>query len=210
MKNLLITLFITFSLTACMEKSDSPKQVAQKYWDALKAGDHATARKLVSKDSQQNFETYLAQPSEQKTAIDKITLGTEVATVTTVISPKDTTPDNSHTLETVLILENGQWKIDASQTQLPAPAITSEEELEKLAKQLSESMQENIDSMDDALTEGMEMLDEALREGSHEMGESLLKGMNEMNEALRESIDRMKERRLEDQSIDEDTGEGMI
>ena len=214
MKRLLITSFSLLLLSACVEKTDSPKQVAEKYWNALKDGDQATARQLVSKDTQHNLDTYLALQSSQKTPLGKISLGTEQATVTTIITPNNAEPDTQHELETILILEDGQWKIDAARTQAPTPIATNDEELDKLAKQLSESMQENIDTMDDAVTEGMQMLNETLEDGSKEMGESLLRLMNELNESMQESIDKMKQRReqqeREQNQPDPRQGEGMI
>lgn len=197
-------------MTACMEKIDTPKQVAEKYWNALKTGDLSTAKNLVSKGTQQNLESYLALQPDKKTTIEKVTLGTEQTTITTVIYPKDKSYGNRYIIETVLVLEDGQWKVDASHTQPPGSITTNKEELEALAKQLSESMQENIDTMDDAITEGMQMLNETLRDGSKEMGASLLKLMNELNSSMQESIDKMKKRRKDSQPIEEDTGEGMI
>jgi hypothetical protein len=212
MKKLLTISFCLLLVTACVEKKDSPKQVAEKYWNALRSGDQATARKLVSKKTQQNLDTYLALSPDQKTPLKKITLGAEQTTVTTIINPNNTEPDAQHELETILILEDGQWKVDAAHTQPPVLIATNDEELDKLAKQLSESMQENIDTMDDAVTEGMQMLDETLQDGSKEMGESLLRLMNDLNKSMEESIDKMKQRRQqqEQNQPNPDQGEGMI
>ena len=214
MKKLLITSFVLLLVSACVEKTDSPRQVAEKYWNALKNGDQATARKLVSKGTQQNLDAYLALKPDQKTSLGEISLGAEQTTVITIIYPKSTATGIQHELETILILEDGQWKIDAARTQPPIPITTNEEELEKLAEQLSESMQENIDTMDDALTEGMQMLNKTLEDGSKEMGESLLRLMNELNDSMQKSIDKMKQRReqqmQEQNQPDPSQGEGMI
>ena len=214
MKRLLITTLGLLLITACVEKTDSPKQVAEKYWDALSKGDQATARKLVSKNTQQNLDAYFALNPNKKIPLGEVNLGAEQATVTTIITPNNAEPEIQHELETILILEDGQWKIDAARTQAPTPITTNDEELDKLAKQLSESMQENIDTMDDAVTEGMQMLNETLEDGSKEMGESLLRLMNELNDSMQESIDKMKQRReqqeREQNQPDPRQGEGMI
>ena len=204
---LLITFVLLFTLSACIHQADNPRDIASRYWQALKSGDTETARKLVSTGSQQDFDNYLAKPADEKTPIGEIKLGTEQTTVVTIIYPQGDSPDDYSAFDTTLVMEDGKWKIDAAQTVIPKPA-PSKRELDELADQLSESMQDNIDSIEDAMNEGMKMLDEALREGSRDMGESMLKGMEEMNRALRESVDQMQQRREEQKPKPKKDGEG--
>ena len=192
-----------------MHQADEPRDVAGRYWQALKNGDNTTARSLVSTDSQEAFDAYIAKPADEKTAIGEVNLGTEQTTIITIVYPEGGSPDKFDTFDTVLILEDGQWKIDAERTIVPRPA-PSDRELDELADQLSDSMQENIDSMEEAMEQGLKMLDEALREGSRDMGESMLKGMEEMNRALRESIEEMQRRRQQQDQEKEKEGEGLI
>jgi hypothetical protein len=206
MKKLLIPLLPLF-FSACMHQADSPREVAHQYWQALKNGDTETARKLVSTGSQQNFDAYLAKPADEKTPIGEINLGAEQTTVVTLIYPEDDTPDDYSAFDTTLVMEDGKWKIDAAQTVIPRPP-PSDRELEALADQLSESMEDNIESIEDAMSEGMKLLDEALREGSRDMGESMLKGMEEMNRAVQESIEEMRKRREQQETKPKQDGEG--
>ena len=209
MKQLLVISLLPIFLSACMHQAENPRDVASQYWQALKAGDNETARSLVSSNSRQSFDDYVAQPAEQRTPVGEVTLGKEQTTVVTVIYPDGSAPDDFNTFDTVLVMENGHWKIDAAETVVPRPP-PSQRELDELADQLSESMQENIDTLEDAMNEGMKMLDEVLREGSRDMGESMLKGMEEMNRALRESIEEMQQRREQKPAQKEGDGEGMI
>jgi len=208
MKKLLIPL-LPILVSACMHQADSPREVAHQYWQALKNGDTETARKLVSTGSQQDFDAYLAKPADEKTAIGEINLGPEQTTVVTLIYPQGDAPDDYSAFDTTLVMEQGKWKIDAAQTVIPRPP-PSDRELEELADQLSESMEDNIESIEDAMDEGMKLLDEALREGSRDMGESMLKGMEEMNRALQESIEEMRKRREEQETKPKQDGEGLI
>jgi len=192
-----------------MHQADNPRDVASQYWQALKNGDTATARSLVSSGSQQSFDMYIAQPADEKTSIGEINLGAEQTRVITIIYPESETPDDFETFDTVMVMEDGKWKIDAAQTVIPRPA-PSDRELEELADQLSRSMEDNIESIEDAMNEGMNLLNEALREGSRDMGESMLKGMEEMNRALRESIEDMQRRREEKPPQKDGEGEGLI
>lgn len=185
-------LFALFLLAqAACSQADDPKHVADSYWQALRSGDVEAARALVSSDSRQAFRTFVESP-ENLAAAGEIELGAQTARVATVLYPASA-PDDSRAFDTLLVLENGEWKIDAEHTRVP-PA-TAGKGPEEQAVPMSESMQENIDSMEQSLSESMEMLHETLREGSREMGESLLRGMQELNRSMRESIEQMRERR---------------
>jgi methanogenic corrinoid protein MtbC1 len=209
LQKLLIPLVPLLTLTACLNQANDPRKVAEQYWQAMKNGDTKIARTLVSKTSQQDYDNYMALTPDERISIGEISLGTEQTTIATTLYPDTTVPEDYTTFDTVLVLENGKWKIDASQTTIPGP-VPSDRELNELADELSESMQDNIDSMEDAMNEGLQILDKALREGSRDLGESMLKGMEEMNRALRESIEDMQKRREQQQSDPEGEGEGLI
>jgi mevalonate kinase len=142
------------------------------------------------------------------TQLDNSKARTIVSTTITRTNP-DTNYRQTETFDTVLVLQQGEWKVDLNNTHIPPSPSEREEELQQLKQELSESMQENIESMDDAMSEGMQILNEALQEGSKEMGDSLLHMMNELNKTMQESIEKMKERRQQQmqmqQQLDEQT-----
>jgi hypothetical protein len=208
LQKILVTLVPLLALTGCLQAAEDPREVASQYWQALKNGDTETARSLVSNNSRQAFDSYVAAPADTKTDIGEINLGTEETTVITIVYPEGGAPDDFDTFDTVMVIEDGKWKVDAERTIIPRPA-PSDRELEELKDQLSESMEENLESVEEAMNEGLMLLDEALREGSKDMGESMLKGMEEMNRALRESIEEMQKHRQEQQPSDPE-GEGLI
>jgi len=212
-QKLLIPLAPLLTLTACLHQSDDPRTVAEQYWQALKNGDTAIARTLVSKTSQPDYDNYLALPEDEKITIGEINLGTEQTTITTILHPDSGETDDHTAFDTVLVLQAGKWKIDASQTVMPRPA-PSDRELNELADELSESMQDNIDTIEETMDEGLKMMDKAIREGSRDLGESMLKGMEEMNRALRESIEEMQKRREQQppqpKSEPKEDGEGLL
>ncbi len=214
----LITLFLSLSLVACMQSADDPKTIADQYWQYLLAGNVSEAEKLVSTDSRQAFSAH----SDRMASIAQLDNGetkTIVSTTITTINP-DSNFSHTQTFNTVLVLQQGHWKIDASQSALPPPLSTSEEQLQQFTENLSGSMQENIESIDEAMKQGMQMLNEALHEGSKEMSDSMLNMMNELNNSMQESIDKMKQRRqqqMQNQPVPEQKnkpdprqGEGMI
>jgi len=208
-QKLLIPLVPILSLTACISQADDPRKTAELYWQAMQNGDNEIARTMVSRASQQAYDDYLALPEDERIAIGEVTLGTEQTTVATILYPDSATPEEHAAFDTVLVLEDGKWKIDANQTVMPRP-VPGDRELNALADDLSESMQDNIDSLEKAMNDGLQMFDKALREGSRDLGESMLKGMEEMNRALKESIEDMQKRREQEQSDTEDEAEGPI
>lgn len=208
MKHLFV-LTVSVFLTACMHQADGPRKVAEQYWQSLKNGDTAIARTMVSMSSQQAYDDYLALPPNQRIAIGEVTLGAEQTTIASVLYPDSANPEDHTAFDTVLVMQDGQWKIDANQTTMPRPA-PSDRELDELANELTESMQDNINSIEEAMNEGLEMMDEALREGSRDLGESMLKGMDEMNRALQESIKDLQQRREQQEQKTDDQVEDVI
>ena len=222
LKYRLIPIVLTaLALSACKQSAEDPKTVAENYWLHMQTGNITEAEKLVTINSRHA----LPALSERMPTIAQLDNGetrTIVSTTITTINP-DTDYRQSETFDTVLVLQQGQWKVDLNNTRIPPAPTASEEDLQQLKQELSESMQENIESMDDAMTQGMEMLNEALEEGSKEMGDSLLQLMNELNSTMQESIEKMKERReqqMQQQPDEQDKqqtpqpdplqGEGMI
>ena len=201
MKHILLITFLSFFVLSACQQTSTPEQVAEQYWQALKNGDNATAKKLVSKNSQKDLDNYLSLPDENIPALNGIKLG---ATKTSI----NTTINDQINFETILVLEQGKWKIDASRSQ---PLASQQPDQPSDFDQLSGELQEN---MGQALEEGTDMLNKFMEEGSKEMSESLLKGMNKMNEALREATEKMKQRREQQDTPQQppakDNGEGLI
>jgi len=188
----LLFAFSLLAISACSQ-ADNPKAVADKYWQALRSGDIETARSLVSSDSRQAFRTFVDSP-ENLATVGEVELGAQTTRVVTVLYPASS-PDDYRAFDTLLVIENGEWKIDAEHTQVPAEGAASAGDGDKPAEQFSESMQKNIDSMEKSMSDSLHLLHEAVREGSEEMSESLLKGMQELNRSMRESIEQMRKRR---------------
>lgn len=212
-----ILILLSLTLLACTQPAADPKKVADKYWQLMQAGNIEEAEKLVSVNSRGNISDH----TNRLTDATQLVNGEAKTVVTTTITTTnpDTNFSHTQTFDTILILQQGQWKIDINQSQIPPSPTAKEEELQKLAEDLSESMQENIESIDETMTQGMQLLNEALREGSKEMGESLLNLMNELDSTMKESIDKMKQRRQQQQKEkqqqqtpqpDPDQGEGML
>lgn len=209
---ILITIALSFTLFACTQPAEDPKTIANMYWQLLQSGNITEAEKLVSVASRRNFSAH----SDRIATISQLENGEARTLVSTTITTTNPTNNFTHsqTFDTVLVLQQGEWKIDVNQSPIPLSPNAREEELQKLAEELSRSMQENIDSVDETVSQGMQLLNEALREGSKEMGESLLNMMNQLNNSMKDSIDQMKKRQEQEQQQqnkpDAEKGEGMI
>lgn len=207
MTNKLLTLatisLLSFSVIACNQPAEDPKTVADKYWQLLQAGNTAEAEKLVASNSKRNF----ADHTNRIGATDRLENGAAKTIVSTSITRTDPSSNYSQTqtFNTVLVLEQGQWKVDVDQSRIPLSATEKEQQLEQLSDELSQSMKENMESIDEAMSHGMQMLNEAMQEGSQEMGESLLEMMNELNSTMQESIEKMKQRREKQQEQEQDS-----
>lgn len=184
---------LSFTLLACNKPAEDPKAVADKYWQLIQSGNIAEAEKLVSINSKGVLEQHSIR-TDSSDQLKNSEAKTIVSTTITTVNP-DNNYSDIRTFDTVLVLEQGQWKVDVEQSQIPPSASEKEQQLQQLSDELSESMKQNMESIDDAMSEGMQLLNEAMREGSQEMGESLLNLMNELNNSMQESIEKMKERR---------------
>ncbi len=200
----------SLALSACMQENSTPAQVTEQYWNAIKIGDYDSARKLVSSNTQQSHDNYIALPDNDKLPVLQIEIENQYASVSTIMNPASNTPANTQRFDTRLVLEQGQWKIDASQTQFPSTKSSAEKQLEELAEGFTKGMQKNMESLDEAMSEGMQLLNETFRERSSEMSDKLLKGMRELNENLKESIENLKEQREKNNTPDKNNGEGIL
>ncbi len=217
MKYLTLTsILLSLSLISCAQTAENPKTIADKYWQYLQNGNLTEAEKLVSTNSRNAFADHQKRIASIA-KLDNDETKTIVSTTITTINP-DNNYSYTQTFNTVLVLQDGQWKIDANQSKLPPALSENEQELQKLTDNLGESMQENIESIDEAMEQGMQMLNEALHEGSKEMSDSMLNLMNKLNSTMQESIDKMKQRREQQNQAPQQTtpkpdpeqGEGMI
>lgn len=203
-------------LCACMPAQD-PQTVAAAYWQHIQQGDLAGARKLVASNSQQAFDDAAYQQRiKQLGKIQTIELNPPQTTIATWLTPAGQQPAPAP-FNTTLVLENGQWKIDAAHSRIPAPAPPPAAENDTLHTQaLKKNLQHSLDNIDEAMQEGIKLLNDAVRESSSEMSESLLKAMKALNEAMEKSLDNLKKRRQQQHNAptapapDPEKGEGVI
>lgn len=197
-------------LISCTDNTDTPSQVAEKYWHAVQHGDTQAAKQFISVDSQVQYDEHIN--SLANTSINNFVVDVAKTTATTIINPDAATPGDELVFETRLVFEGNKWKIDLKNTLIPKPPV-KETDPDTITEDRSKSIQKNVESIEDAMGEGLNMLNDMLREGSEEMNKSMLEAMKELNNKMKESIENMKEHRQKKQSkpsSPDESGEGLI
>ncbi|MDH5710056.1 MAG: hypothetical protein OEZ15_00110 [Gammaproteobacteria bacterium] len=194
-------LIFVISSTGCQQQFDQPVNITEKYWRALNNADDDTVRHLTSSTTIESLNHYRSLPDHEKASLKNLSFDKHHVSITTTVN----SAEQKRTFETILVLENGEWKIDATRTfeaALPTPAHNNNQ---------SDSLDKSLDDMDKSLKEGADMLNQFMQEGSREMSESLRKGVDQMNDALRDALDKMKQQRQQEHDpSNTDRGEGLI
>jgi Tfp pilus assembly protein PilW len=209
MRNIATLLATALLLAACNQQD--PKSVAQRYWQALVDGDSEAAAKMATQASQPLFEQHV-QALNAPDPLKQVAIDESRTIVVTVLNPDAGHPQADHPFNTVMVLEDGQWKVDLTQTRLPPPPTDVERRLKELSDTLSSSTEKNLESVEELVNEGMKLLDESLEQGSRDLGKTFREAMEKMQKQMRESIETMKKRREEMQQspAGKDSGEGAI
>ncbi len=212
-KTYIFLTLLSFILVACTQPTENPKTVADKYWQYIQAGNIKEAKKLTTENNRNIVQKHINRINKNtKINTDAATaiVNTNITTTESIKTNSAATNSSSHyshtkTFNTVLVLQQGKWKVDLNNSPIPPASSVKEKDIKQLSQALSESMQKNVESIDQAVTQGMQMLNEALRDSSKEMGDSLLNLMNELNGSMQKSIDQMQKRREQKEQKPDET-----
>jgi DNA anti-recombination protein RmuC len=182
-------------ISGCMQAQD-PKEVAQQYWQAMQAGDYARARAMVSTSTQSSFDEYANMPDANKPVLSAVALLDSQTIVPTVIN----TGNTSAQFNTVLVMQNGQWVIDADKTVIPPPRSELEQRMKDMAEQLSDAMDDGAEQMEKTLGEGVELLNDVLQNSSHKLCESVGESLKQLNDSIRDAMNKLKQQRQQQET----------
>jgi hypothetical protein len=154
---------------ACGVPAPAPQQVTEKFWEALRTGDVATARACASASSAMFVDTMSADRQ-----IDEVLLGETLKSESSAIvrtSLVTSIEESQHrtTFDTHLVREAEEWKVDVRAT-----------ERERTTAIFAGSMRQ----LGEALGEGVQEFSEALEEGAAEMKRALREALEELEEEL--------------------------
>lgn len=142
-----------------------PDQVAESFWTAAAAGDGETAMRYVTEASAEHMSV------QEDAAGGEFTLGTAVvdgerAEVPTTLVTHDNASQMKMDLTTVLVVENGDWKVDFDQTMMSMFGGA----MGAMMEGLGDAMQQGMEQMGNAMAEGMEDMAQEMGEEFQDAG----------------------------------------
>ncbi len=167
-----VLLSTIFFLSACTDKQ-SPKQVSQKFWEAIQKRDMETAKQLSTWDSVD----YLKYLKVDKLHPERFELGEEMLgensaqISTTLYTSRQGKSGIKVPGTTVLVKIEQGWRVDVKQTL----STVVKETVNNVFEQLNGLMQEGVSELDKVLSESMDELGKALDQGTKELRNELNK-----------------------------------
>jgi len=142
-------------------EADRAKQVAQAFWDATVAGDAELAQTFVSAGSmfQPNKSKGDSPPGDVK--LGAVDVDGDDAAVETVVTKLDAESPMNMEFETILVREEGSWKIDMDKT--------TGSMMQGAFAAMAEAMGSAMQGMAEGMAEGMK---EGMKEGFAQMDKS--------------------------------------
>src|SRR3989304_5209018 len=137
--------------------AESQLAVAKGFWDAMNAKDIQAARSFVTKESADKLQI----KDKDTTASCKVDFGDikiedNKTTIDTTMQTNDGTTEFQVQMQTILLKEEGQWKVDAEQTMMSMFGGAMGEMMKGLGKALEEGFKKGFEGMGKSMAEGMQ------------------------------------------------------
>lgn len=141
--------------------------VAKGFWDAMNAKDIQAVRLYVTKESADKLQI----KDKDVTANCKVTFGNikiedNKITIDTTMQTYEGTTEFEVQLQTILVKEHGQWKVDADQTMMSMFGGAMGEMMKGLGKTLEEGFKKGFEEMGKSMAEGMQKSNEGMTQTS--------------------------------------------
>lgn len=141
--------------------------VAKGFWDAMNAKDIQAVRLYVTKESADKLQI----KDKDVTANCKVTFGNikiedNKITIDTTMQTYDGTTEFEVQMQTILVKEHGQWKVDADQTMMSMFGGAMGEMMKGLGKTLEEGFKKGFEEMGKSMAEGMQKSNERMTQTS--------------------------------------------
>lgn len=151
---LFVLVFAMTALISCSQHCDDELTVAENFWSAMEARDIELARSYAT-DETANSVTIKDDAGDEEADIQfgDVTHEDGQALVATMIKAvNDDGSEMEMAMQTVLVKQNGEWKVDVDQTfmSLFGGAMGA------MMEQMGEAMQQGMEDMGKAMVEGME------------------------------------------------------
>jgi hypothetical protein len=154
---------------ACGAPAPSPQQVCERFWEALRAGDVATAKAHASA-----WSAMLVDSMGEDRRIEEVRLGetlqSERSAIVRTSLVTATEAGQQHTsFDTHLVRESEEWKVDVRATEREMTAAIFASSL----RQIGETLGQGVQEFSEALEQGAEEMKRAIREALEELEEEL-------------------------------------
>src|SRR3989339_445409 len=137
--------------------ADSQMAVSKGFWDAMNAKDIQAARSFVTKESADKLQIKDKDTTAScKVAFGDIKIEDNKTTIETTMQTNDGTTEFQVQMQTILIKEEGQWKVDAEQTMMSMFGGAMGEMMKGLGKALEEGFKKGFEEMGKSMAGGMQ------------------------------------------------------
>lgn len=146
-----------------MQKTASAEEqmaVAKGFWDAMNAKDIQAVQLYVTRGSKDKFKIVESEATCKATFGD-IKIEDGKTTIDTTMQTHNRTTEMEVKMQTILLKEDGLWKVDAEQTMMSMFGGTMGEMMKGLGKALEEGFKKGFEEVGKSMTEGMQGMSHA-------------------------------------------------
>lgn len=150
-------------LSACSGSEDEAKSVAQRFWAALEEKNIEKARGYATRETAGSLnEQEDAEDQEIAVAFGDVESKDDAVMVATTLHTFDAGAEMTFEMQTVLVKEDGTWRVDVNRTMMSMFGGAMGEMME----QMGEAMQEAMQGMAEELQNGMQELSGSMQQGT--------------------------------------------
>ena len=137
--------------------ADSQMAVAKGFWDAMNAKDLQAVKSYVTKESADKLQVKDTEaPSNCKVSFGNIKIEDDKTVIDTNMQANDGTTEFNVQMQTILVKEEGQWKVDADQTMMSMFGGAMGEMMKGLGQALEEGFKKGFEEMGTSMAGGMQ------------------------------------------------------
>ena len=131
--------------------------VAKGFWDAMNAKDIQVIRLYVTKESADKLQIKEKDtPGNCEVTFGNIKIEDDKTIIDTTMQTNEGTTEFQVQMQTILVKEDGQWKVDADQTMMSMFGGAMGEMMNGLGKTLAEGFKKGFEEMGKSMAEGMQ------------------------------------------------------
>src|SRR3989304_5426507 len=131
--------------------------VAKGFWDAMNAKDIQVIRLYVTKESADTLQIKEKDtPGNCEVTFGNIKIEDDKTIIDTTMQTNEGTTEFQVQMQTILVKEDGQWKVDADQTMMSMFGGAMGEMMNGLGKALEEGFKKGFEEMGKSMAEGMQ------------------------------------------------------